>query len=204
MNEQASRKKTSVFKIICVALALIIALYCLAYLVAIIVTGDPLPMPLGFGSAVVLSGSMEPALSVNDLIFVVRSGEYEVGDIVVYSTGGTPVVHRVVQADMQSGIIITRGDANNTDDDPVSVARIKGKMLFSVPYVGAIPRFIRTVPGLVTVLLVLFALLFVSVRGKAAESEETSKAERLMQEIERLKQELGESENENGGENRPE
>ncbi|MBP5237416.1 MAG: hypothetical protein ILO64_00365, partial [Clostridia bacterium] len=74
---------------------------------------------------------------------------------------------------------------------------IKGKMLFSVPYVGAIPRFIRTVPGLVTVLLVLFALLFVSVRGKAAESEETSKAERLMQEIERLKQELGE----NGGEN---
>ncbi|MBO4860223.1 MAG: signal peptidase I [Clostridia bacterium] len=204
MNEQASRKKTSVFKIICVALALIIALYCLAYLVAIIVTGDPLPMPLGIGSAVVLSGSMEPVLSVNDLIFVVKSGEYDVGDIVVYSTGGTPVVHRVVQADMQSGIIITRGDANNTDDDPISVSRIKGKMLFAIPFVGAIPRFIRTVPGLFIVLLVLFALLFVSVRGKAAESEETSKAERLMQEIERLKQELGESENENGGENRPE
>lgn len=197
MNEQASRKKAGVLKTICITLAVIIALYCLAYLVAVIATGDPLPMPLGFGSAVVLSGSMEPALSVNDLIFVVKSGEYGVGDIVVYSTGGTPVVHRVVQADMQSGIIITRGDANNTDDDPISVSRIKGKMLFAIPFVGAIPRFIRTVPGLFIVLLVLFALLFVSVRGKAAESEESDKAEELMHEIERLKQELGE----NGGEN---
>ena len=197
MDEQVSRKKVSVFKIICIALALIIALYCLAYLVAIIVTGDSFPMPLGFGSAVVLSGSMEPTLSVNDLIFVVRSDEYEVGDIVVYSTRGTPVVHRVVQLDMQNGAVITRGDHNNTNDDPISLEHIKGKMLFSVPYVGAIPRFIRTVPGLLIVLLVLFALLFVSVRGKAAESEESDKAEELMHEIERLKQELGE----NGGEN---
>ena len=192
MNEQNSRKKINIFKIICVTLALIITLYCITYLVIMVATDDPLPMPLGFGSAVVLTGSMEPTLSVNDLIFFEKSDEYTVGDIVVYSTGGIPIVHRVVQADMQSGVIVTRGDANNVDDDPVSVARIKGKLFFSVPFVGAIPRFVRTVPGLIIVLLILFVLLFVSVRGVTAENERSDKAEEIIQEIERLKKELDE------------
>ncbi|MBP0990457.1 MAG: signal peptidase I [Oscillospiraceae bacterium] len=200
MNEQNSRKKINIFKIICVTLALIITLYCIASLVIMVAADDPLPMPLGFGSAVVLTGSMEPTLSVNDLIFFAKSGEYNVGDIVVYSTGGIPIVHRVVQADMQSGVIVTRGDANNTDDDPISVARIKGKLFFSLPFVGAIPRFVRTVPGLIMVLLILFALLFVSVRGMTADNERSDKAEELLQEIERLKKELdgyGDNDSEN-------
>ena len=33
---------------------------------------DQMPMPLGFGVGVVMSGSMEPELSVDDLIFVVK------------------------------------------------------------------------------------------------------------------------------------
>ena len=32
--------------------------------------GDAVPMPFGFGGSVVLSGSMEPALSVGDLLIV--------------------------------------------------------------------------------------------------------------------------------------
>ncbi len=190
-NENKTAKKTKPFKAVCIVLAVLLALYCAVYLVLTFATGDPLPMPLGFGSAVVLSGSMEPTLSVNDLIFIIRSGEYATGDIVVYSTGGTPVVHRIVSIDAQSGTLVTRGDANNVEDDPVPLARVKGKVAFSVPFIGAVPRFIRTVPGLVMILLVLFTLLFVSVRSKAEESEEEAKQLELSREIERLKKELG-------------
>ena len=39
-------------------------------------TGNVLPMPFGYGAAVVLSGSMEPAISVDDLIVVKAADGY--------------------------------------------------------------------------------------------------------------------------------
>ena len=46
-------------------------------------TGNVLPMPFGYGGAVVLSGSMEPTIAVDELIIVKAEDGYEVGDIVV-------------------------------------------------------------------------------------------------------------------------
>ena len=45
---------------------------------------NALPMPFGVGSSVVLSGSMEPTLSVNDLVFIREADSYAEGDVVVY------------------------------------------------------------------------------------------------------------------------
>ena len=47
-------------------------------------SGDMLPMPFNLGSAIVLSGSMEPELSVDDLIFISGKDEYFVGVVVVF------------------------------------------------------------------------------------------------------------------------
>ena len=163
MKEKKSKKAV---KIIAAVLGTLLALYCAYYLTAIIAFGDSMPMPLGAGAAVVLTGSMEPTLSANDLIFVVRSSEYKISDVVVYSTAGTPVVHRVIDIDEENGIIITQGDANNTADAPVSLSKVKGKVVFSIPGIGIIPRFVRTVPGMIMTLVVLFVLLFLSKQSK--------------------------------------
>ena len=45
--------------------------------------GNQLPMPFGYGAAVVLSGSMEPEFSEGDLIFVKETESYKQNDIVV-------------------------------------------------------------------------------------------------------------------------
>ena len=76
--------------------------------------GNQVPMPFGIGASVVLSGSMEPTLSVGDLLIVKEQPGYEVGDIVVYQSGSMPVVHRIV--DVAEDTVTTRGDANNVDD----------------------------------------------------------------------------------------
>ena len=44
--------------------------------------GNKLPLPFGYGAAVVLSGSMEPAFSKGDLIIVKETDEFDLNDIV--------------------------------------------------------------------------------------------------------------------------
>ena len=58
--------------------------------------GNKLPMPFGYGAAVVLSGSMEPEFSKGDLIIVKETDDFDLNDIVVFESGNSLVVHRVV------------------------------------------------------------------------------------------------------------
>ncbi len=185
-------------KIILAAAALLIVAYCLLFLALTFATGDPIPMPFGFGTAVVLTGSMEPALSPNDLIFIVKSASYVTGDTVVYTTGGTPVVHRIIEEYPESGYVITKGDANNVDDGQIPLSRIKGKVVFAIPFIGFIPRFVRTVPGMIIVVVLIFTLFYLSVKSRTREEAEEEKYRRLREEIERLKAETGEPSEETG------
>ena len=191
MKEQKNRQKPKKLKIFLVSLAVLVALYAAGYLILTFTTGSSLPMPFGVGSAVVLTGSMEPVLSPNDLIVIAKSQRYEVGDIVVYSTGGVPVVHRIISIDPENRTVVTKGDANNVSDEPISLSRIKGKLLFSVPFIGIVPRYVRTVPGMILVLTFLFTLFYLSLYGRVQDAEEAAKDNRMREEIEHLKQELG-------------
>lgn len=115
---------------------------------------EPLPMPFGFGTAVVLSGSMEPALHVDDLLIVRQTRDIAAGDIVVFQEGTALVVHRVVLAD--GSTVVTRGDANNVNDAPISLNAVKGVVIKRIPGAGAWLRTLRTPAGmLVAALLVL-------------------------------------------------
>ena len=91
--------------------------------------GNQLPMPFGYGASVVLSGSMEPALLVNDFVIVEEEENYDVGDVVVYQNGKDLIIHRIVKKDGEE--FVTRGDANNVDDDPIKLSDIKGKMMMA-------------------------------------------------------------------------
>lgn len=183
--------KMNAGRIIALILAVLVVYCCVYSLVVKAVRNETLPMPLGFGVGVILSGSMEPTYHVNDLIFAVKAKNFKVGDIVVYQTGGTPVVHRVIEADDGSGTVITQGDANNAPDDPVVVSRIKGKVLFAVPFVGAVMRFIKTVPGMIMILIFLFILLLLSIRTREEEKTEESKKTEIEKEIAELREKIG-------------
>ena len=147
--------------------------------------GDALPMPLGFGMTVVLSGSMEPELSVGDLLIVVKDNNYSEGEVIVFQTSRTAVVHRIVSIDGDS--IITQGDANNVVDDPISFSNIKGKVLFSIPFVGNIINVIKTPIG--TVILLGLALWLLEASFKKDKKKETEEIDAIKAEIEKLKNE---------------
>ena len=106
----------------------------------------------GVGYAVVVSGSMVPALEINDMIFYHShpAGEYTPGDIIVYRAvrpeGEILITHRIVR--FENGLVVTLGDANRgVEDDPFPPEKIVGKVVFRVPNAGKVVNFLRTVPG---------------------------------------------------------
>ena len=160
--------------------------------------GNALPMPFGFGMTVVLSGSMEPELSVDDLLIVTPADTYEVGDVVVFQTQRTAVVHRIVA--INGDEIITRGDANSSDDEPITLQNIKGRVVCAIPFVGLIVNLIKTPVGTVILLGLAFWLLEASF--KKEKEQKKTELDAIRREIEELKKANEESKTETSEESK--
>ena len=145
---------------------------------------NALPMPFGVGVSVVLSGSMEPTLSVNDLVIVRAAESYAEGDVVVYQSGSSLVIHRIVR--VEDEYVVTKGDANNTEDDPVSLSAVKGRMAFAIPFLGLPVRLLQSTLGSVLVIVLIAALVSLSWRKERAEDDK--KLDDIKEEIRRLKE----------------
>ncbi len=181
-----SRRWNSILRLSLLALAgLILGLRIYSWNTESLV-GDQLPMPLGFGVSVVLTGSMEPELSADDLVVICESdGEVAVDDIVVFQDGHTLVIHRVIAIDGDT--VITKGDANNLQDDPIQRKDIKGVLVFSIPYIGALVRLLKHP---VTVAILLIAALWLANRSfRKEKTKDTDELDEIKKEIERLKNE---------------
>ncbi|MFC7176169.1 signal peptidase I [Halosegnis marinus] len=109
---------------------------------------------------VVLSGSMEPALSPGDVVIVDASTPVRVGDVITYRTGGesVPTTHRVVGA--VDGGYETKGDANeNVDAGVVPRSAVLGEVVYVIPLVGHVILWANTSTGYVALVVVPLVLL---------------------------------------------
>lgn len=152
------------------------------------IVGNQLPMPFGYGLANVLSGSMEPTFSRGTLLLVKEADSIETGDIVVYQSGQSLVVHRVRALD--GDLIITQGDANNTPDEPFSRDQVKGKVIAWIPYAGTLAEILRT-PAAVLMILI-FAIFLVERSFRKEKEKDDRELDEIREEIRRLKKERGE------------
>ncbi|MBE6968385.1 MAG: signal peptidase I [Ruminococcaceae bacterium] len=145
--------------------------------------GNALPMPMGYGAAIVLTGSMEPTIMEDDLILVAKKPVYAVGDIVVYQSGNILVVHRIV--DIADGLITTRGDANQADDAPVEASAIKGKVISIIPWMGSLARILKTPAA--TIILLVAAVLMLESSFRKEKKKGDDQLEKIKEEIRKLK-----------------
>jgi len=95
--------------------------------------------------ASITSSSMWPALKKGDLVFIkgeLSKEDIAIGDIIVYENKLGFTIHRVISKNDET--VITKGDANNTNDAPVVYEEIVGKAVFvgdsplRIPYFGNI------------------------------------------------------------------
>lgn len=106
-----------------------------------------LPKLMGLAQIIVVSGSMEPAVEVGDLVVIREQDTYKVGDIVTYRSGGSLITHRVISVEGTS--LVAQGDANNVADAPVDLGQVEGRMVLRIPKLGYGALFLRTSKGLI-------------------------------------------------------
>jgi len=104
--------------------------------------------PWGTGFFTILTGSMTPAISPGSLACVkdVSAEEIKLNDILTfYESDNNITTHRVVSIDINDSgyFYVTRGDANNIDDLPVSYERVIGRVIFSLPLLGFLPNLLK-------------------------------------------------------------
>lgn len=108
---------------------------------------------LGYQVFTVISGSMEPAYSVGDLIYVKAADPdtIRVGDPITFVLNESLVVatHRVVEIDRENQHFYTKGDANQVaDQSPVHFNNVIGVPAFRIPKLGYVADFIQNPPGM--------------------------------------------------------
>lgn len=140
---------------------------------------------MGYRVFNVISGSMEPAYSVGDLLYVkeVEPETIQPGTAITFVLNENLVVatHRVVEVDAENRRFYTKGDANDTVDAmPVHFNNVIGVPQFSIPLLGYVSDFVQRPPGMyiaVGVGVVLIVVVFLpDLIGKKKENKEEEEA----------------------------
>lgn len=143
---------------------------------------DNMPMPFGYGMSVVLSGSMESRLSVDDLVIIKATDSYNVNDIVLYQDGNSLVIHRIIEINGDN--VTTKGDANNVADKPIHKDRIKGVLICDIPRLGAVVNIIKQPVSVFIILAVAVLLTELSFRKeKNSNTEELDEIKKMIEEL---------------------
>lgn len=164
------------------------------------------PTVFGYSLHRVSSGSMEPELTVGDVIInrdIESRDEVHIGDIVTFrgdsGFDNNEVTHRVLVEPYDNGkgstVLVTKGDANIDDDGEIEFSSVESKYIDKIGFLSGIYNFFFSQWGLI-IFLFLLALILVDeiinigksfVRARDAEESET--VFQIMKRLEREKRE---------------
>ena len=124
-------------------------------LLSVILTCLPVTVPklLGYEIYHVVSGSMEPAISVGSVVYAKRINpqEIEAGDVIVFYGGhdsSAVITHRAVENHKEEQELLTKGDANAGNDMlPIAYNNVIGRVGLSVPILGILLPLVTETSG---------------------------------------------------------
>lgn len=137
----------------------------------VLVTCIPAAVPRIFGYEIynIVSGSMEPELSVGSAVYVKQlpEEEYRVGDVIAFYVNDSIMVHRLIEIDEEHHEFHTKGDANAAEDmNPIPVLHVIGRMEYKISSIGKLMVLYSTLMGKIYVICFLFVgILFHMISG---------------------------------------
>ena len=129
------------------------------------------PDVFGIKTFTIISGSMGPNISVNDLVIIkeVEKSEIKKGDIISFRINGETITHRVIniETDMNGEILYTtQGDANNVQDyNKIKFENIEGKYIGKISKIGKISIVLKNKEKLIAVIVILLLIYVLEERN---------------------------------------
>lgn len=106
---------------------LVIVLYCYAQLR--ILNKDYINF-CGYTVFRVITGSMSDTIKPQDIVIVKITKDVGIDDIITYKNNNDFITHRVIEKNEKQ--IVTKGDANTSQDEPITTNDIIGKVVYIV------------------------------------------------------------------------
>ena len=112
----------------------------------------------------VITGSMADTIQIKDIVIVKLTQDVEVNDIITYKSGEDFVTHRVIK--IEDNKITTKGDANNSEDNPITKDEVVGKVVFIISNVAVWMNVFRTPEVLIAIIFTIIMIKILFFRKK--------------------------------------
>ena len=116
-----------------------------------------LPRFVGYEPYEVVSGSMEPEISVGSVVYVKYTEPEDIAeeDVIAFMSGSSVIVHRVVQNRVTDREFVTKGDANAGEDlRTIHYSELIGRVEYHFPLIGRLMSLYTARIGKIYLLLV--------------------------------------------------
>ena len=125
----------------------------------------------GYSLFEVATGSMKPTIQIGDVVIVKITKDVNENDIIVYIDGDDIITHRLVEKSEDN--IVTRGDANNSEDKPIKENMIIGQVIKIVPQLGTWQNILSSpeVLALIIVLIIILSIIYIYTSKSEEEDE---------------------------------
>lgn len=114
---------------------------------------------LGYTFLEVVTGSMSGTIEIGDGIIVKLTSEIKENDIIVYKKADNLITHRLIK--IEEDRLITKGDANNIPDEPITKDMIIGKVIFIIPQI----HFWKKVIMIFSIILICMLVIIQRIRN---------------------------------------
>ena len=133
------------------------------------------PNLFGYTFFEIVSGSMSPTIEKGDMILVKLDTDYKVGDIISFKEDDSVITHRIVE--IKENSYVTKGDSNNTLDNPITKDRIIGKTVKIVSKAFILAKVITTPKVMFMCLITITLMIWCAASFKNEVKKEKIKAD---------------------------
>ena len=119
------------FLLFIVFIIMLIGVY---YIVQIRILNKEYANMFGYTFFEVATGSMSHTIEIGDIVVVKLTNDVNENDIIVYKEDKSFITHRLIK--MDGNDLITKGDANNSEDKSIVKEQVLGQVIYVVPKVG--------------------------------------------------------------------
>lgn len=112
----------------------------------------------GYSTFEVQTGSMSGEIEAGDWVIVKATKDIKLNDIITFKEGDEFTTHRVIEK--YNDTYVTKGDVNNSKDEPITDEEIVGKVVNVLPHFGILRKTLFNPWVVISLIITLFLINF--------------------------------------------